>query len=186
MSITKNELRRIMKARRAAAQDRLLRDEKILHNLLSLEMFSAGKRYFVYKSFGVEADTSQLVAELLRRGKEVYLPRTCGKEMVLVRYEGQAFVQGAYGIAEPVGAASNALPDVCVLPMLAGDADCRRLGYGGGYYDRFLANQGKTALKIGICYDFQIVDKIPAEGHDVPADAIVTDARIFRRANTEE
>ena len=55
-----------------------------------------------------------------------------------------------------------------------------------GYYDRFLANQGKTALKIGICYDFQIVDKIPAEGHDVPADAIVTDARIFRRANTEE
>ncbi len=186
MSITKNELRRIMKARRAAAQDRLLCDEKILHNLLSLEMFSAGKRYFVYKSFGAEADTSQLVAELLRRGKEVYLPRTCGKEMVLVRYEGQAFVQGAYGIAEPVGAASNALPDVCVLPMLAGDADCRRLGYGGGYYDRFLANQGKTALKIGICYDFQIVDKIPAEGHDVPADAIVTDARIFRRANTEE
>ena len=175
-----------MKARRAAAQDRLLCDEKILHNLLSLEMFSAGKRYFVYKSFGSEADTSRLIAELMRGGKEVYLPRTRGKEMQLVRYEGQAFETGAFGISEPTGAESDAVPDVCVLPLLAADAACRRLGYGGGFYDRFLTERGKPALKIGICYDFQIVEEIPAEGHDVPADAIVTDSRIFCRNNTEE
>lgn len=186
MSITKNELRQSMKARRVAAQDRSARDEMILQNLFSMREMAEGKRFFVYNSFGSEADTSRLIAELLRRGKEVYLPRTCGKEMQLVRYEGQAFAQGAYGIAEPVGSASYIVPDVCVLPMLAGDAACRRLGYGGGYYDRFLTQRGKSALKVGICYDFQIVDKIPAERHDVPADAIVTDARIYRRSSTEE
>ena len=175
-----------MKARRAAAQDRPERDEKILQNLFSLREVLEGKRFFVYNSFGSEADTSRLIAELLRRGKEVYLPRTCGKEMQLVRYHGQALVQGAYGIAEPVGAALDVLPDVCVLPMLAGDAACRRLGYGGGYYDRFLTQRGESALKVGICYDFQLVEEIPAEGHDVPADAIVTDARICRRNSTEE
>ena len=140
--------------------------------------------FFIYNSFGDEADTHKITAQLLAMGKSVYLPRVEGKNIVAVPYG--ALKKGAYGIEEPTGEPYFGRIDVAVVPLLAINSRGYRLGYGGGYYDRFLANQGKTALKIGICYDFQIVDKIPAEGHDVPADAIVTDARIFRRANTEE
>ena len=178
-------MRRAMKAHRAAAEDRPLRDEKIFQNFIS-RFGNAGDRYFVYMSFGSEADTHRIIAELMRRDKRVYLPRTKGKEMELVRYTGQPLVRGAFGIAEPGGEAEEVFPEVCVLPLLAADGECRRLGYGGGFYDRYLAERGKTALKVGICYDFQIVGKIPAERHDVPLDAIVTDARIFCRGTTEE
>lgn len=61
----------------------------------------------------------------------------------------------------------------------------RRLGYGGGYYDKYLSGKGKGMRKIGICYDFQLTDGLPSEEHDVLLDALVTDARILVRGTSE-
>ena len=184
----KSELRREMKALRAAA-DRPPMDAAIFENLFSLPLFAEGESYFLYNSVGSEADTSRIAAELLRRGKAVFFPRTEGKEMFPVRWTGGPLRPGAFGIGEPEGPPFAGVPQICLLPMLAADASFFRLGYGGGYYDRWLARvraSGAQVRAIGICYHFQLADKLPAEPHDVPLDALVTDREIRIRKLTEE
>ena len=94
--------------------------------------------------------------------------------MLPVRDRGLGFAAGAFGIQEPVGEAEDLSPDIVVLPMLAADRQLYRLGYGGGYYDRYLARRPQ-ALRIGICYSFQLADRLPAEPHDLPLHILVTD-----------
>ena len=89
---------------------------------------------------------------------------------------------GAYGIREPNEKSPTidikAL-DVVIVPAVAYDIHCYRLGYGGGFYDRFLENLRKDAITIGIAFDFQIFDSIPKETHDAQLDYIVTETRII-------
>ena len=174
----KKSLRKKMKELRSAAKDRAERDERIFERLFSLSDFLAAERYFLYRSFQSEADTERIARELLHRGKTIFYPRVKGETIELVRYVGQDFVFNRYGIGEPVGKAEKIRPQVCVVPMLAADRHGNRLGYGGGYYDRFFAENGDV-LKIGICYDFQIVDELPVEEQDVRMDKLVTDLRIL-------
>ena len=178
MQTDKEGLRRAMKEARLAVSGRGARDEMIMKNLFSVPAFAESGSVFLYRSFGSEAGTAPIADELLRRGRRVFYPRVRGREMELVEYCGQAFGRGAFGIAAPQGAASAEIPAVTVLPMLAADRHGNRLGYGGGYYDRFLQRAGELTLKIAIGYDFQLVEDLPAEEHDVPADVIVTDRRI--------
>ena len=150
--------------------------EKIAKRALSLESVEAGKSFFVYRSFASEADTSHLIAALLAAGKKVYLPRVEGEEMVAVSYTGDEPMEvNAFGIEEPTGKPYEGEIDVTVLPLLACDNAGRRLGYGGGFYDRFLAE--KKTYKLGYCFDYQIVSDLPAQAHDVRLDAVVTDKR---------
>ena len=105
--------------------------------------------------------------------------------MIAVRYEGGGLCPGKFGVSEPEGEESEDKPEVCILPLLAADGQFRRLGYGGGYYDKYLSGKGKGMRKIGICYDFQLTDGLPSEDHDVLLDALVTDARILVRGTSE-
>lgn len=181
----KSQLRREMKERRRAASDRASRDAEIFGHFFSLPKVTDSNKFFIYMSFGSEADTRAIIAELIKRGKEVYLPRVEGRDMVFVRYTGQALQKNVYGIEEPAGAGVKEGADVIVLPMLAADRQLHRLGYGGGYYDRFLQNE-EHALKIGICYDFQRTDELFAQEYDIPADVLVTDRKIYGKDNAEE
>lgn len=70
--------------------------------------------------------------------------------------------------------------DLIILPLLAFDTDLNRLGFGGGWYDRFLAKQG-DALKVGVAYDFQRIEMIEAHTHDIPLDMVITESRVFTR-----
>lgn len=179
----KNALRRKMRALRDSAPDRAERDKLIFEKFFSLPQVKGAKVFFVYHSFGSEADTHAILARLLAEGKTVCLPRVEGGEMSFVSYEGQALERGKFGIAEPQGERTSLRPDVVVLPMLAWNGRFR-LGYGGGYYDRFLAGCG--ALKIGIAYAFQRTEEPFMEEFDVPADILVTDAEIYDFGNREE
>ena len=170
-----------MKAARQNAPDRAARDAKIFENFFALPRVAAADSFFLYRSFGAEADTARIARELERRGKVIWYPRVRGQEMEVVRWVGQPFARGPFGIEEPVGEGEDARPDVVVLPLLAADKQCRRLGYGGGFYDRYLAGAGQAAYKVGIGYAFQVVESLPAEAHDVPADAVVTDERVLFR-----
>ncbi len=173
-----------MKALRDGAADRPARDDAIFKNLFSLPYFTEGESFFLYNAFGSEAATARIVRELLARGRQVYLPRVEGRDMLPVRYVGQPLSVGRYGIAEPQGEAFGGFPQVCLLPMLAADRACRRLGYGGGYYDRWLARAeaaGADVRKVGICYAFQVTERLPAEPHDISPDVIVTDEEILYR-----
>lgn len=168
--------------KRLRAEKRTPEAEKaLLENFLSLAENAGGKTYFIYRSFGSEADTMPLINAVLQLGGIVTSPRVEGTDMVAVKYEsGAPIKKNGYGIEEPLGQAYGGEIDVVVLPLLAADEKGNRLGYGGGYYDRFL--KGRRCLKIGYAFDFQIFkEPFPfAEDHDVRLDILVTDRRILR------
>lgn len=183
-SAEKTRLRGEMKALRAACKDRPLRDDEICRHFFSVPKIVGADSFFVYNALAGEAATGNILARLLAENKKVYLPRTECKEMFAVRWEGQALQKGAFGIYEPGGEPFFGEIDVCVLPLLAADGQFYRLGYGGGYYDRFLS--GKNIFKVGLCYDFQLTGRVPHEPHDIRLDALVTDKRILLRGPKEE
>lgn len=87
-------------------------------------------------------------------------------------------VTSSYGILEPVGDKSNFNVDnlgLIVMPGLAFDKQGNRLGYGGGYYDKFLSSNKIDNKKIALAYDFQVLDKVPSEKHDIKIDSIITE-----------
>lgn len=141
-----------------------------------LEEFSACESFLVYRSFGSEARTDIIIDGLRARGKRVFLPRVEGKELAACPYgETRA---GAFGIREPTGEAFSGHIDVCVLPLLAVNGSGYRLGYGGGYYDRYLKRS--DALRVGIGYAFQLVCAPFEEAWDEPVHCFISERGICR------
>lgn len=130
--------------------------------------------------FGVgrEPDTSGLIELLDARGYTVALPRVEGDDIVAVAHRlGAPLAAGAFGIPEPLGAAvAPETIDVVIVPGLAFTPDGRRLGQGGGYFDRFLALVRPDCVTCGVGFAEQIVDDIPCEPHDRTLSAVITDA----------
>lgn len=129
-----------------------------------------------------EPDISPLLADALAAGKLLALPRfnaaANAYEAVRVIDPVRELATGPFQVREPV-AACPVVPlnrlDLALVPGLGFDARGRRLGRGKGHYDRLLA--GFTGMKIGVAFDFQIVDEVPCEAHDIALDAVVTPTR---------
>ena len=179
---SKKRLRAYMKARRGENENRDVKEDLLTGNLLAALAGKSGgtgvKRAFVYLSFSSEAPTDKLIARLIEEGWQVYCPRIEDKSMVAALY-GEDFALSAYGIREPLGERYDGEMDVAIVPVLAADTRGGRLGYGGGYYDKYLSAHPET-LRIAYGFDFQIVRQVPTEEHDVMMDVIVTDKRIVR------
>ena len=106
--------------------------------------------------------------------KNVFLPRVNGDEIEIIKYEPGALKQGSYNILEPSsGKIEDAgILDLIIVPGVAFDRRGNRCGRGKGFYDRFLAKT--TATTIAVCLDCQLVDNLPVEPHDIPAQHVVT------------
>ena len=173
----KKRLRSYMKERRGQNENRDLKERALLDNFFKFidETEGAGTRrsYFVYLSFSSEAPTDALIETLIERGQNVYCPRIENGEMVAVLY-GEDFTLSSQGIREPVGQAFDGEIDYVVMPLLAVDKQGNRLGYGGGYYDKYLSKH-KQAKRIAYCYDFQLLNEVPTENTDEKVDVIITD-----------
>ncbi|MGN0771186.1 MAG: 5-formyltetrahydrofolate cyclo-ligase [Christensenellales bacterium] len=153
--------------------------EKVVRNFVGLGL--KAKRVCIYNALASEVDTSGLI-EYFEGKAEIFMPVVRDDEMMLVRYDKNGdFVKGAFGIQEPCGkeiSARQADVDICITPMVAGDRKLNRLGKGKGYYDRFF---GKCrCIKVGICFDCQLVDEIDADEWDVRMDYIVSDKEIVK------
>lgn len=168
---SKTELRKRMKAVREQIQNRDEREERALSHFFQSEL-SSYSSYFIYRSFGSEAQTDKLIQRLKESGKIVLSPRVQGKEMVAVLDDGR-YQKGAFGILEPLGKEFHGQIDVCILPFLAADKQGGRLGYGGGYYDRFLKKT--PCVKVGYGYEEQICLQVPTEDGDERIDGILTE-----------
>lgn len=178
---SKKRLRAYMKARRGENENRDVKESLLLDNAFSALQekglgTGTGKRVFVYLSFSSEAPTDKLIERLIEQGWQVYCPRIDDTKMSAVEY-GEDFELSAYGIREPLGEAYDGDMDVVIMPMLAVDEQGRRLGYGGGYYDRYLGAHPET-LRLAYGFDFQILRQVPTETHDIKMDGIITDKRI--------
>ena len=137
---------------------------------------SGYESFFIYNSFGTEADTRAIIGELVAAGKRVYLPRVEGDKVVPVPF-GECR-RGAFGVDEPVGERFAGVPQVTVVPLLAVNGRGYRLGYGGGYYDRYL--KGAATLKVGLGYGFQLTEELTPDAWDEPLDMFICERGIYR------
>jgi len=142
---------------------------------LHLPQYRNAKSIYGYLPFNQEVDTRAILEQALRDGKKVALPKTYGSEMRFIWVTDLTAVQKAgIGCPEPIADGPIADdPDALVLlPGLAFDLRGGRMGYGGGYYDKFLA--GEAHPTVALCYSFQLLPQVPAEDHDLRADCIIS------------
>ena len=159
----------------------------ITDKLLNLDCIKNAKNIMLYLDFNNEVSTDSLIKKLLNLGKIVSSPITLKEERKLIPSQitdlKNGIQYGAYNIREPKPECSPAINikdlDVIIVPAVAYDKNCYRLGYGGGFYARFLENLRKDAVTIGIAFDLQIFDEVPKEAHDAQLDYIVTESRIL-------
>ena len=154
-------------------------------NLLSLGEFVRAECVALYAPAHNETDTGLILTAAFQSGKRVLYPAVCGHHMVFRHVERlEELQQGTFGILEPCATAAEHQADeadLIVVPGVAFDQSGHRIGYGKGFYDRFLHHPGRTASLVGLCHDFQLTDgAIPADSHDIPMDIVVTDERIIR------
>lgn len=156
----------------------------ITKRLLQLEEYRKARTVMFYMGINKEVKTEETVKEALGAGKMAVVPVTDLEKgrIVPVRLASLSSLKpGAYGILEPAGGreVDEKGIELVIVPGLAFDSDCNRIGYGLGFYDRFL---GKVkAKKVALAYEMQIVDRVLATEEDVPMDAIVTEERVIRR-----
>lgn len=141
----------------------------------------------LYAAINNEIDTSDLLQAALSLNKEVLYPVVAGEELLFrLVTTPAALLPGAFGILEPAACCSEYPPsaaDLIVIPGVAFDLGGRRIGYGKGYYDRALHRLEGEGRLVGFCHDFQLLDEIAEEPHDVKLDMIITEKRVVRPRN---
>jgi 5-formyltetrahydrofolate cyclo-ligase len=178
----KAALRRQLAAARArlTGAERAAAGHAVREAVLALPETQMAGTAAAYYSVGTEPDTRGLVYALWKRGTYVLLPVLLpGGDLDWASYEGpDSLVAGPRGLREPGepprGVDAVARADAVLVPALAVDGAGRRLGRGGGSYDRALARVGPLVPLIALAYDDDLVEHVPAEGHDVPVRAVVT------------
>lgn len=163
-------------------EERNFRDQQLMQNFFALQEVKKARNFFIYVSYGTEADTMGILSALLRRGRMVAAPRVEGEEMDFyeIHHPGELH-PGYQGILEPAGSHPvRAENGIMLMPGLAFDRHGNRLGYGGGYYDRYLADQcGDGLVTVALAYDFQVAESLPVDAFDRRADIVVTDRQVF-------
>jgi 5-formyltetrahydrofolate cyclo-ligase len=122
-----------------------------------------------------------MIDDSIAMGKKVVVPITLKEEKILkpseLRNREKELIKGHYGIHQPGEGHVRSIPleevDLMVVPALAFDKFCHRLGHGGGYYDRFLEKMPQPVFTVGLAFDFQIVDKLPTHATDIPVDRVL-------------
>lgn len=155
---------------------------EIFENLKSTKILDFD-RILIYSDFSNEVETDRIIQFLLTHNREVYLPvcNTQTKTFDCVKYS-KEFLTNVYGIDEPANSESLGCEqkiDCAIMPGLVFDNHGNRIGFGAGYYDKFLADNPQV-YKIGLCYEFQVCDNIPSEKHDVRLDLLVTEKRLIK------
>ncbi len=176
----KNRVRQAMRERREAmiTSERLEKSRRICGHLLGL--IRDGETVLVYSSKEKEVNTGPLIGALLERGNPVVVPIIV-KEDVSLRLsylrDVSVLVPSTFGVPEPIGSEIPASPgdvETSVLPMLGFDRNGGRIGYGAGYYDRFMA-KNPHLRKIGIAFAIQECDALPVDANDIRMDCIITE-----------
>ena len=183
----KAEIRRAMKVRRKAlaAEEKASADAIVCEKLKArsnigamVDPFDCGSALAVYLASPDEINIDPYIEYILHAGVEVVTPRWNGETYELAKLKGldeKNLRRGPMGIREPIDADIVEPKNVYawIIPGLAFTRGGKRLGYGGGWYDRFLASAPKGAIKIGVAHPFQIVDDLPAEPHDIQLTDVV-------------
>ncbi len=140
--------------------------------------FKNARTVAFYIPKGNEVDTRKMIEHAMNDGKEILVPATNDEITMCKLISLSELVPGRFGVLEPKNREpGNRGPDVVIVPGVVFGLCMHRLGYGKGYYDKYLKKT--KAYRIGVCYDFQVVEKLPNHPHDEPMDIIITDKRVI-------
>lgn len=174
----KRQLRKYIKEEKAKIShaEKQNRSEVIWRKMEVDDTFRKAKTIMLYWSMADEVHTHDFI-EKWHDAKRIILPAVNGDKLDLKVYEGyHSMVRGAhFGIMEPAGSDFTALGsiDLIVVPGVAFDHQNNRMGRGKAYYDKLL--QKVSCAKYGVCFDFQLLENVPADEHDIPMDRVITD-----------
>ncbi|MCR4658812.1 MAG: 5-formyltetrahydrofolate cyclo-ligase [Bacteroidales bacterium] len=170
--------RQVREAKKAVPLNiKQLHSQAVMRQVEQLPQFEQAKVVLLYWSMDDEVYTHDFVERWWQR-KTLLLPCVDGNSLRLRRYEGPGSMHDGpqFGIPEPMGEEFTALDqvDLIVVPGVAFDSHCNRMGRGRGFYDRLLAST-PCAYKVGVAFSFQMFDQIPVEPFDMPMDTVLTE-----------
>lgn len=165
-------------------EERMHKSREIMDKFLHTELYRKCDRVFCYISFRSEVDTRELLEKMIQDGKRVCVPRVEGREMMFYEISGLADCErGSYGILEPLKGRKpvlisetmdkNHTKDLMIVPGSVFSVKKERMGYGGGYYDRFL--EKNPMCTVGFFFDCQKTDMLPCEQYDKKLSYILTE-----------
>ncbi|MBU0591710.1 5-formyltetrahydrofolate cyclo-ligase [Candidatus Micrarchaeota archaeon] len=171
---------KILKQRDALSEDdHTAMGKSIEKKLFSIERVKEAKVIAFYLHKGSEVHTENMIKKALKLGKQVVVPVTVDRHIEFYKFISFEDLQkGKYDILEPktkIKLTDN--PDIIVVPGITFGLCMHRIGYGKGYYDQYLGTS--PGYRIGICYDFQLIEKLPKHENDQRMDLIVTEKRII-------
>ena len=173
----KKELRRTIRERkRAMTEEEIVsRSEKLGHLFAQSEAYKAAKTIYGYLPYNQEVRTVPMLEQALKDGKRVAVPKVYGEEMKFLYLDDLTKVEKGYaGIPEPIadGPVADDETALVLMPGLAFDPQGHRIGYGGGFYDKFLAAEPNHPT-LALCYEFQMLPELHTEEHDIPVDTVL-------------
>ncbi|MBC7342442.1 MAG: 5-formyltetrahydrofolate cyclo-ligase [Clostridia bacterium] len=159
----------------------------IAREVLNLAAYRRAQTIMTYVAFRNEVRTEIIIREALAQGKRVAVPLCSKARRQLIASQLLDFpgdlAPGTWGIPEPKPEALRPLDpqaiDLVIVPGVAFDRRGYRLGYGGGYYDRFLLRLGQGSVSVGVAFSLQVVDELPCEERDRPVNLVITESGIF-------
>lgn len=180
----KSELRRLYREKRKNLADKELKDQQICERFLNGELYKKAQTLLCYAALKDEINTDIIIEKALNDCKRVALPRCIDKSGNMDFYYIKSLSDlsdGAYGIREPDPDSCEKVKNfsncICLVPALAFDESGYRLGYGKGYYDRFMKKF--IIISVGLCYNEFLRDTLPVEMHDEAVYYIVTESEFF-------
>ena len=173
----KTELRRNIRARkRAMTEEEIeMRSARLAQLLFASDAYKNAKTIYGYLPYNQEVRTVPMLAQALKDGKKVAVPKVYGDEMKFLYLDDlTAVAKGYAGIPEPIadGPVAQDKTALVLMPGLAFDPQGHRIGYGGGFYDKFLAAEPNHPT-LALCYEFQMLPQLDVEAHDVPVDTVL-------------
>lgn len=166
-------------------------DSLIFEEIINSEIYKKSKKIFTYISFGSEVDTIKLINYSFSNNKEVYVPKINKqtKDMIALKIHNfNNMSVDKWGIIEPKSVDKANIGtdfDLIIMPGIAFDKQGNRIGYGGGYYDKYISKLNNASNLLALAYDFQIIQDIESESHDIKVDFILTN-KGFIKVNVEK
>jgi len=171
----------LLEKRDGTSHDLMEINSKRIHaNLKKIPTFRLATKIGLYYPAGSEVFTQKIMQEAISNGLRVCLPKVRGEELEFREIDGFSSLEpGSFDIMEPKeGCPAAEKMEILVIPAVGTSVDRHRIGYGRGFYDRYLA--GRKVVKIALCFQKQVVRSIPHEEHDVRMDYVVTEERIYK------
>ena len=172
--MNKRDIRKLVRQKRMELPDNWVKEysENICRQVVTSYEFKQAKTVYLYCEVNNEVSLDVLIHQCKEQDKTMAFPKVEGKDLVFyVANDDDDFDKGEFDIPEPKPIQKADEPDLIIVPGVAFTYEGMRIGYGGGYYDRFLKNH--TAHTIGMAYKFQMFEQLPTEDYDIPLDEVV-------------